>query len=73
MSLARYAVIVLGVAAGSLLAISPLLDTERRGALVYGAGLAAGNTLLAYYLVLWSARRSTTARAPSCCTVMSTS
>jgi hypothetical protein len=64
-SLARYALIVLGIAGGSLLlllpALSGVLDRAGRQALLLGGALATANTLLAFLLVSWSEKRSTTA------------
>jgi hypothetical protein len=62
MSLGAYALIVLGIVAGSLALLWPLLGAQDPGvrwAALAGAGLAALNTMLAYGLVVWSARRST--------------
>lgn len=65
MSLARYALIVLGIVGGSLLLLVPalagVLDRAGRLALLLGGALAAANTLLAFFLVSWSEKRSTTA------------
>jgi hypothetical protein len=60
-SLARYALVVLAVVGASLLAMAPFLAPNHRGAVLFGAGLAAANTLAAHYLLLWSASRSTRA------------
>jgi hypothetical protein len=59
-SLGRYAAIVLGVVTGSLGLVwaASGLDAWSLTGAAFGAGLAAANTLLAYALVLWSARRS---------------
>lgn len=63
MSLKRYALIVLAIVSGSLLlllpALSGLLDAGARMAALFGAFLAALNTLLAFFLVSWSEKRST--------------
>lgn len=63
MSLGRYALLVLALVGGTLAAAWPLLlrglDARGRWAAVCGGGLAAVNALLAYFLVDWSARRST--------------
>jgi hypothetical protein len=60
-SFGRYAALVLAVVAVSLGALWPLLAEESRPAALFGAGLAAVNTLAAYALVLWAAGRSTNA------------
>jgi hypothetical protein len=65
LSLARYAVLVLGVAAASL-ALAWLLGLRRldagaRWAALFGGVLAVVNTIAAHALVLWSAHRSTSA------------
>jgi hypothetical protein len=63
-SLGRYVLIVLAVVAALLGAAWPtalrLLDGPSRLAVAAGAALAALNTTVAYFLVLWSAGRSTT-------------
>jgi hypothetical protein len=63
MSLGRYALIVLGLVAGTLaLAWPPLLsrlDVRGRWAAVFGGGVAAANALAAYFLVVWSQKKST--------------
>lgn len=62
MSLKRYALIVLAIVSGSLLllpALSGVLDAGARMAALFGAFLAALNTLLAFFLVSWSEKRST--------------
>ena len=61
MSFGRYAALVLAVVAVSLGALWALLAEESRAAALFGAGLAAVNTLAAYALVLWAAGRSTNA------------
>jgi hypothetical protein len=63
LTLGRYAFLVTGVAA-ILSAVAWLLglrrlDTASRWAALYGSTLAVLNTILAYFLVRWSARRST--------------
>ena len=61
MSLGKYALLVL-VAVTTLIAASwPALppDAAFRRAVVAGGALAALNTILAYFLVVWSAPRST--------------
>lgn len=62
MSLARYALLVAGVVAGSLALFAALLggrtSVATLEAAALGGALAAANTLLAYSLVLWSERRS---------------
>jgi hypothetical protein len=64
-SLGKYAVIVLAVVAVSLGGFWGLggatLGPQALPAAALGAGLAAVNSLAAYALVLWSARRSTNA------------
>jgi len=64
-SLGRYAILVVGVAALALLFVWPLalprLDAAARRAVLYGGGLAVVNAILAHFLVLWSDRRSTRA------------
>jgi hypothetical protein len=64
-SLAKYAVVVLAVVAGSLGLVWSLggrsLGPRAFEAVVAGAGLAAVNSLAAYGLVRWSAGRSTRA------------
>ena len=61
MTLGKYAILVLAAVATLLAAVWPLLpaDPAGRSAVVAGGGLAALNTILAYFLVLWSAGRST--------------
>jgi hypothetical protein len=60
-SLRKYAILVLAAVATLLAAVWPLLpaDSALRSAVVAGAALAALNTILAYFLVLWSSGRST--------------
>jgi hypothetical protein len=59
----RYAFLVLAIVGGSLALLWPFLplDARGRGAAAFGAALAAGNALAAYFLVVWSEGRSTTA------------
>lgn len=63
MSLKRYALIVLATVSGSLLlllpALSGVLDAGAQMAALFGGLLAALNTLLAFFLVSWSEKRST--------------
>ncbi len=61
MSLGKYAFLVLAVVATLLAAVWPLLpaDPADRSAVLTGGALAAVNTIVAYFLVLWSAGRST--------------
>ena len=63
MSLGKYALLVILVAASSFLVAWPLvlrrLDSPGRWAAVYGSLLAVMNTILAHSIVLWSDRRST--------------
>ena len=63
MSLGRYASIVAAVLGGSLgglvLLFGARVDPETRNAILLGALLAAANTLLAYFLTVWSQPRST--------------
>jgi hypothetical protein len=58
LSLKRYALIVLGVVAATLAAAWPAVSVEARAAVLYGAALAAANTVLAYFLTVWSMGRS---------------
>jgi len=60
-SLGKYAILVLAAVATLLAAVWPLLPAEPAGrsAVAAGGALAAFNTILAYYLVLWSSGRST--------------
>jgi hypothetical protein len=58
LSLGKYALIVLGVVAATLAAAWPAVTAEARPAVLAGAALAAGNTLLAYFLTVWSIGRS---------------
>jgi hypothetical protein len=50
--------IVLGVVAATLAAAWPALAPEARSAVLVGAALSAGNTVLAYFLTVWSIQRS---------------
>lgn len=63
MSLARYALIVVAIVGGSSLvlvpALSGVLDRAGRQAVLAGGALAGANTLLAFFLVSWSEKRST--------------
>ena len=63
MSLGRYALIVaamLGASLGALvLLFGARMDPDTRNAALVGALLAGANTLLAYFLVVWSQPRST--------------
>ena len=58
MSLTKYALVVLGVVAATLAAAWPAVGPESRAAVLAGATLAAGNTVLAYFLTVWSISRS---------------
>ena len=61
MTLGKYAILVLAAVATLLAAAWPILpaDATFRWAVVAGGALAALNTVLAYFLVLWSTGRST--------------
>lgn len=61
MSLGKYALLVLAAVATLIAASWPALppDAAFRWAVVAGGALAALNTILAYFLVVWSAARST--------------
>lgn len=65
MTLGKYTMLVLGVAAAAAAMAFPLvlrrLDGASRAAVAYGATLAVLNTLAAHALVVWSQRRSTQA------------
>jgi hypothetical protein len=65
LSLVRYSVLVVGIAAATFaLAWGVALrraDAPTRWAAAFGAALAVANTLTAHALVLWSSRRSTNA------------
>jgi len=52
LSVARYAVIALGVVAATLAAAWPAVSADARGAVLFGAGLALANTVLAYFLTV---------------------
>jgi hypothetical protein len=58
LSIKRYALIVLGVVAATLAAAWPAVPADARAAVLLGAALAAGNTILAYFLTVWSIGRS---------------
>ncbi len=58
MSLKRYAWIVLGVVAATLAVAWPAVPADARAAVLCGAALSAGNTVLAYFLTVWSITRS---------------
>jgi hypothetical protein len=64
-SVGRYAAVVLGVVAGSLglwwLIAGRSRGGPELGAVAFGAGLAAVNTIAAHALVLWSQPRSVNA------------
>jgi len=62
-SLLRYSTLVLLVAAATLAAAGLAVPAEAkaRAAILFGAGLAILNTLVAHALVSWSERRSTPA------------
>lgn len=62
MSLGKYALLIVAAVATLLAASWPVLprDPAARWAVAAGGALAALNTVLAYFLVLWSAPRSTT-------------
>ncbi len=59
----RYAFVVLAIVGGSLALLWPWLPLDARGrwAAAGGAALAAANALAAYFLVVWSEGRPTTA------------
>jgi hypothetical protein len=61
MTLGRYALMALAVAAVSQALAWPWLEPPGRAAAVAGAALAVANTVAAYGLVRWSAGRSTNA------------
>ena len=63
MSLLRYSTLVLLVATATLAAVAALVpgEADARSAVLFGAALAALNTLAAHALVSWSERRSTQA------------
>ena len=54
MSVTRYALIVLGIVSATLAAAWPFVASEARAAVLAGAGLSAGNTVLAYFLTMRS-------------------
>jgi hypothetical protein len=60
-SLQRYSTLVVLIAAATLSALALVLpsDPPVRSAVVFGAALAALNTVAAHALVVWSERRST--------------
>jgi hypothetical protein len=62
MTVARYALMALAITGGSLALAWPLMarsmEPAGRKAALFGAGLAFANTVAAYALVRWSARRS---------------
>jgi hypothetical protein len=58
-TLGRYVAIVVATVAVSLGAVWPVLEAEAARAALFGAVLAAVNTVTAYGLAVWSARRST--------------
>jgi len=61
-SLGKYALLVLAFVGATLAGVWPLLarglDARGRWAAVFGGALAAVNALAAYFLILWSAKRS---------------
>jgi hypothetical protein len=63
-SVARYSILVLGVACATLALAWPLvlrrLDAPARAAVGYGVSVAVLNTIAAHALVCWSAGRSAT-------------
>lgn len=61
MTLGRYALMALAIAAGTQALLWPLLAPAGRRAALAGAGLAVANTVAAYALVQWSKSRSTNA------------
>jgi hypothetical protein len=50
--------IVLGVVAATLAVAWPAVVADARAAVLFGAALSAGNTVLAYFLTVWSITRS---------------
>jgi hypothetical protein len=58
LSLKKYASIVLGVVAATLAAAWPAVPPDARAAVLLGAALSAANTVLAYFLTVWSIKRS---------------
>jgi hypothetical protein len=61
MTLGRYALVALAMAAVTQAVLWPLLAPPGRAAALAGAGLAVANTVAAYALVRWSSTRSTAA------------
>jgi len=57
LSLKKYALIVLGVVSATLAAAWPAVPVDARAAVLFGAALSAANTVLAYFLTLWSINR----------------
>jgi hypothetical protein len=57
LSLKRYALIVLGVVAATLAVAWPAVPADARAAVLFGAALSAVNTVLAYFLTVWSINR----------------
>jgi hypothetical protein len=57
LSIKRYALIVLGVVSATLAIAWPVVAPEARAAVLVGAALSAANTVLAYFLTLWSINR----------------
>ena len=49
---------MLGVVAATLSAAWPAVPVEARAPALFGAALSAGNTVLAYFLTVWSMARS---------------
>jgi hypothetical protein len=60
-TLGKYATLVLAAVATLLAASWKVLPEQARAAVVAGGLLAAANTVLAYFLVLWTSGRSTNA------------
>ena len=58
MSLTKYALVVLGVVAATLAVAWPAVPADARGAVLAGAALSSANTVLAYFLTVWSITRS---------------
>jgi len=50
--------IVLGVVAATLAAAWPAVPADARAAVLFGSALSAVNTVLAYFLTMWSMDRS---------------
>ena len=65
MSLLRYSILVVGVAAATFVLVWAVAlrraDAPTRWAAAFGAALALANTVAAHAIVLWSSRRSTNA------------